>query len=341
MTLIYFILILGITIFIHELGHFLFAKQAKVHVYEFALGMGPKLHSFKRKNDETMYTIRLFPIGGFVSMAGEETEDEKIDKNKQLNNKSFVQKFMIFIAGVLFNFVLALFLLFILGLVNGTTSYKPVIGSLDSDYSAYYTSLKTGDLILEFNDTKITTIDDLNLLLQVNYSKPITLRVKHADNRTEDITIDPTYNYTKDAYYYGFGIDQTVSYGVINSIKYSFIKTFSLLKQMNQIVIYLFTGKLSISSLSGPVGIYEIVDSLKSNISNILYLIAYLCINVGYINLLPLPVFDGGKLLFLIIEKITKKKINPKIENIILNISFGLLMLLVLVITYNDILNLG
>ena len=107
MTIIYFILILGITIMIHELGHFIFAKKAGVYVYEFSLGMGPKLFKFKRKNDETEYSIRLFPIGGFVSMAGEDMEDEgNIPKEKQLINKKWYQRFLTIIAGIVFNFLL-------------------------------------------------------------------------------------------------------------------------------------------------------------------------------------------------------------------------------------------
>ena len=128
MTLIYFIFVLGITVLIHELGHFIFAKKAGIYIYEFSLGMGPKLFSWHRKNDETMYAIRLFPIGGYVSMAGESVEyDEEIPKEKHLQEKTWMQRFLTIIAGVAFNFLLALILLFIVGLIEGSPSKETYI----------------------------------------------------------------------------------------------------------------------------------------------------------------------------------------------------------------------
>ena len=122
MTIIYFVLILGVTVFIHELGHFMFAKKYGVHVYEFSIGMGPKLFKFNRKNDETNYCIRLFPIGGFVQMAGEEVEEDKnIPVEKSLRSKTAFQRFMIMVAGVMMNFILAFVLLFCLDLFNNVS----------------------------------------------------------------------------------------------------------------------------------------------------------------------------------------------------------------------------
>ena len=119
MTIIIFILVLGTIVFVHELGHFIFAKLMGVYVYEFSIGMGPLIKSWKRKNDETEYSIRLLPIGGFVGMAGEEVEvDENIPKDKRLQSKTWFQRFMTTIAGIMFNFILAIILLFIVGLVN-------------------------------------------------------------------------------------------------------------------------------------------------------------------------------------------------------------------------------
>ena len=123
MTIIYFILILGITVFIHELGHFIFAKKAGIYVHEFALGMGPKLYSFKRKNDETTYAIRLFPIGGFVQMAGETNDiEEGIDESLLLNSKTWNQRFLTIIAGIVFNFIFAFILFFLIAIFTGAPS---------------------------------------------------------------------------------------------------------------------------------------------------------------------------------------------------------------------------
>ena len=128
MAIIYFILILTIVVCIHEFGHFLFAKKAGVYVYEFSIGMGPRLFKFKRKNDETEYSIRLLPIGGFVQMAGESGDEESdIPKDKNLQSKTWGQKLIIMLAGILFNFILAIVILFIVGLVNGCETSKPYL----------------------------------------------------------------------------------------------------------------------------------------------------------------------------------------------------------------------
>ena len=121
-TIIAFIFILGVTVTIHEFGHFLFAKKAGIYVYEFSIGMGPRLFKFKRKNDETDYSIRLLPIGGYVQMAGEDIEvDKNIPKDKLLQSKTWIQRFLTMIAGVMFNFLLAIVVLFIIALVKGVT----------------------------------------------------------------------------------------------------------------------------------------------------------------------------------------------------------------------------
>lgn len=339
MTIIYFILILGITIMIHEFGHFLFAKKAGVYVYEFSLGMGPKLIHFKRKNDETEYSIRLFPIGGFVSMAGEDMEEEKIPKEQQLVYKKWYQRFLTIVAGILFNFLLAIILLFIVSLINGSPSFTPIVDTIDASYPIYNTDLKEGDVITKINQVSIKSQDDLLLELQVNSGKTIEMELNH----DKIVTLTPTL-ITEDgnsSYVYGFTLKQIKNTGILASLKYAFLKTYSLIKQMIRIVSYLVMGKLSLSSLSGPVGIYNVVAAVSATgILNMLYLIAYLCINVGFINLLPLPAFDGGRLFFLIIEKIKGSKVNSKVENTIHGIGFILLMILMLVVTYNDIIRL-
>lgn len=336
MTIVYFILILGITIMIHELGHFIFAKKAGVYVYEFSLGMGPKLFKFKRKNDETEYSIRLFPIGGFVSMAGEDMEEEKIPKEQQLVNKKWYQRFLTIIAGIMFNFILAIILLFVIALINGSPSFKPIISSIEPTYQISETGIKIGDVITKINGKKISSQDDLVLELQINNGKTIEIEV----NNKETFKVTPTLVTENgvSSYIYGFSLDNSVEKGILPSIKYAFLKTGSLIKQMTNIILYLVTGKLSLNSLSGPIGIYNVVaDVSKTGILNMMYLIAYLCINVGFINFLPIPAFDGGRLLFLIIEKIKGSKVNPKIENMIHSIGFLLLMILMVVVTYNDI----
>lgn len=337
MTIIYFIIILGITVMIHELGHFIFAKKAGVYIYEFSIGMGPRLFKFNRKNDETEYSIRLLPIGGYVSMAGEDMEeDSKIPKDKQLVNKKWIPRFLTMFAGILFNFLLAIFLLFIIALISGSPVSTPEIDYIDPTYEISNTNLKQNDIITKINNKKISNKDDLLLELQINNGKTIEMEV----NNNYTVTVSPTLviENGESIYRYGFSIKNEYKTGFLNALIYAFTKTLSLVKQLMLIIFYLITGKLSLNNLSGPIGIYSVVAEVsKTGILNILYLIAYLCINVGFINLLPIPAFDGCRILFLIIEKIKGSKVNQKVENMVHSIGFVFLMILMVLITYNDI----
>lgn len=343
MTLIYFILILGVIVLIHEFGHFIFAKKAGIYVYEFSIGMGPRIFKWTRKNDETEYSIRLIPIGGFVQMAGEEVEDDKsIPKNKKFGTKTFGQKFMTVIAGIMNNFILAILLFFIIALISGAPQNKAIVGEISEDYPAYTSGLKTGDRILKINGKNAKTYDTLALELQVNNGKKIEMEVER-NGKTKTINLTPKKEKQdgQTVYKYGFTITDEVETGFFASLKYAFTKTFSLLHQMILIIAYLVTGNLNLTALSGPVGIYSIVGTAASSgILSILSLTALLSVNVGFINLLPLPAFDGGRLLFIIIEKIKGKPVDPRLENTIHSIGFFLLMALMLLITYNDIIRL-
>lgn len=338
MTLIYFILILGTTIFIHELGHFLFAKKTGIYVYEFSLGMGPKIWGFKRKNDETDYNLRLFPIGGFVQMAGEEIdEDEDIPKNKRFQTKGWFQKAIVVVAGVTFNFLLAILILFILGLINGAPSRTPVIDEVLKDTPASKV-LKQGDIIKSVNGKSTTTIDmvtlELSILKQSNVEFVVERHNKLIELQVKAVKEDGRY-------VCGFTFDQDVSHGILASIKYAFTKFIDLTHQIIRVVCYLFTGRLGLNSLSGPIGIYRTVgETSKTGILNLVYFLAYISVNVGIVNLLPFPAFDGGRLFFMIIEKIIGKPINAKVENIIHYIGFVLIIILMIIITYQDIVRL-
>lgn len=343
-NIIYFVLVLGITVLIHELGHFIFAKKAGVYIYEFSIGMGPKIFKWKRKNDETDYCIRLLPIGGFVSMAGEDLEeDSKIAKEEQLCNKKWSERFLTLIAGILFNFLLALVLLFIVGLINGSPNSKPIIGYIDKNYPIYNTNLKINDTIVKINSKKVSSSEELVLYLTIYSGKNIDFTVIHKNGNRETVNVKPilTEKDGSEGYSYGFSLDNSKKHGILNSIIYAFKQVKNLVVQMTLIIFYLITGKISINNLSGPIGIFTIVGTAaEAGIISIIYLIAYLCINVGFINLLPFPAFDGGRILFLFIEKIKGSKVNPKVENIIHSIGFILLMILMVFVTGNDILRL-
>ena len=354
LTLIYFILILGLVVFIHELGHYLFAKKAGVYVYEFSLGMGPKIFKFNRKPkkkkvkgktvtivDETDYCIRLFPIGGFVQMAGEEIElDEKIPENKRLQSKTWGQRFMVMVAGVMNNFILAFVVLLIIGWTNTLSLNSTKLTEIDNKI---YPTLQEGDRIVAIDGVKIKNFDRLNLELQIHLEKEFPMKVKHSNGEYETVTVKPIAKKNDkgelESLEYGFHVTGDEQKGFIPGIKFACGKWISTVEQMFWTVWYLITGKISVKLLSGPVGIYKVVgQASEAGFSSILSLIALLNINVGFINILPLPAFDGGHALFLIIEKIKGSPVNQKVENTIHTIFFVLLMILMVYVTFNDIL---
>lgn len=342
MTLIIFILVLGAIIFVHELGHFIFAKLMGVYVYEFALGMGPKILS--KKGKETEYCLRLIPIGGFCSMAGEEVDEEKIKvpKNRRLQAKKPWQRFLIMFFGPGFNFIFAILIIFFVALFAGST-YKPIVGDLTKNYPAAIAGLEKNDLITKVDGNKISTIDDVSLyLILTDHKKPTKITVnRDGEEITYNVKAKKKVKKGNTTYVYGITLNNKKEYGFINSIKYTFVKTCSLFKQMWVTIVNLFTGGISLNQLSGPVGIYSIVgEQSKAGITSILLLMAFLSINVGFINLIPLPAFDGGHILFIIIEKIKGSPVSSRVENTIHTVGLFLLMALMVYITFNDILRL-
>lgn len=344
MTLLYFVFVLGVVVCIHEFGHFLFAKRAGIYVYEFSIGMGPQLWKWNRKNDETTYSIRLFPIGGYVKMAGEEVElDRDIPENRRMQSKTWLQKFLTIVAGIVFNFLLAIVIFFIVALIAGAPRTDPYIAEVEKGFPSYESHLQKGDKIIKVDGNKVLSLDHFLVEFQVRLGEKITFQVVHKNGLKEDITLSPVKKVVdlEEVYQYGFSLDNTRNHGILAAFQYAFTKTATLIHQMVLIILYLITGKMSLNSLAGPIGIFNVVgESAKAGFINVIYLIGFLSVNVGFINLLPIPAFDGGRLLFLFIEKITGKPIKPEIENTIHAVGFILLMILMVVITWNDIIRL-
>ena len=345
LTLLLFILILGIIILVHEFGHFIWAKKFGVHIYEFSIGMGPVILSKKGK-DGINYNLRAFPIGGFVQMAGEVYEDdEKIPKEKFMCNKPWIQRVIILVAGVVNNFLLALVLLFFYGLIWGVTSLKPVVKETLPDYPMAEAGIVAGDTIVSINGYDVKTWDKAQIVLAFkNKNDYYTFEIQHEDGSLDTFKVTPKVEKTEDGEetkVFGVSIDTEAKQGLWSSIKFAFQKFGSVVESMALTVGSLFTGKLSLSSLSGPVGIYQVVDQgVTLGLSYIIYILAFLSINVGFINILPFPAFDGGRVLFMIIEKIIGRPVDSKIENIFHTIGFILLMILMIYITFQDILRL-
>lgn len=345
-TVLILILILSIIIVVHEFGHFIAAKKGGVYVDEFSLGMGPQLIKYKPKKSETTYSVRAFPIGGFVSMAEkEDPSNKKINRNNVLENKKFGRKLLVLINGILFNCYLAIFLFFISGLIYGRPVSDVVVDTVVEGMPAWNVGIEKGDTILEVNGVKIETWDDFLLEASAKKLKDnYIFKVKKNNGKILEYSLVPEIQKVEGQEVRVFGIQSkgTVYYkGLRHALIYAVDGFYTNTKTIFKILGNLFTGDVPVNSLSGPVGMYSLVDTVKSQgFETILYLIAYLSINVGIMNLIPVPVFDGGRVLILIIEKITRKKSSEKLEIILNYIGFVLMMLLMLYVTGNDIIRL-
>lgn len=370
-NIVVLLLILSALIFVHEGGHFLMAKKNDVHVYEFALGMGPKVLGFKRKNDPTEYTLRAFPIGGFCAMAGEEGEDDSnLPKDKFMCNKKVGPRILILVAGVVMNFITAFVLLFFISFIWGSTEQSSVIGRIEPGSPASEAGLVVGDKIVGLNGYKVSTWDKITVINSLkNKTGENVYKIEHKDGSVSRVSIKPAdylqtdklniritdeyskesiikeYNLKEGEYQVvkliGIGQNSKVEKGFIRSLKYAFGKLIGIISTMLLIIGSLITGKMGLNALSGPVGMYSVVETVATTgLANVLYLTAYLSINLGVINILPFPAFDGGRVVFVFIEAITKKKVDAKIEGYFHTVGFILLMILMLYITFQDILRL-
>lgn len=351
LKLILLILILGIIILVHEFGHFIWAKISKVHIYEFSIGMGPILFTHKGKKDNIDYNVRAVPIGGFVSMAGEVyDDDDKIPKEKLMCNRPWYQRFMILVAGVLNNFILAIVLLIVYAAIWGGGAIAPQINSVLENSAAEKAGLMANDTIISINDYKVKSWDKAQIILQ--YENPndyYRFEIEREDGTKETIDIVPEVVVDEEtgaeSKVFGISIKEADTSNIFKIIGYGFAKFGSVVGSMAATIGGLFTGKISLSALSGPVGIYEVVGasvtySFSYAIQYLIYILAFLSINVGFINILPFPAFDGGHLLFLVIEKIKRSPINSKFENVAHLIGFALIFLLMIIVTINDIIKL-
>ena len=328
MTIIYAIIIFCVLIFVHEFGHFIAAKACGVKVNEFAIGMGPAF--FKRQTGETQYSLRIFPIGGFCAMEG---EDEESEDERAFNNKPAWQRACVLAAGPLMNVVTAMLLLIIIATWSGqpTTTVNQVL----DDSPAYEAGIQEGDTILSVDDKEIEEWNDLLTAVGQTSADTVSMEILRDD---KTLTIESRVEYDKEAQRNKVGIAPAVTHNVIKGTVAGVKNTGSMTVMMYDILKKLVTGEVSVKELSGPVGIvYAVNDSAKAGVIYVIYLSALLSLNLAVMNLLPLPALDGGRLLFLVIRKITGKHMTDEMEGKIHFVGIMLLLLLMVYVTWNDI----
>lgn len=412
-TVISFIIIFGALVFFHELGHFLFAKRAGILVREFAIGMGPKILGITK--GETLYTVRLLPIGGYVRMAGEdfdrvvlqaghrigvllnedgqakkiilnqktmypdimflEVEEADLEKelyikgydeeerfvrldvareavieengtetvlaphDRQFDSKSIGHRFMTIFAGPLFNFILAFFIFTAIGLLQGVPTNEPVIAEVTDDSPAQEAGMQAGDLITEVDGKTITTWNQLVESVQDEAGNPLDFKVQRNGEPVEfTITPELLEQEQGDIGVIGVLYDSPREKDFFGSFVYGAETTVFWFKEIFRLLGMLVTGQFTIDALSGPVGIYKTTEQVAQyGIFTLMSWAGMLSINLGIMNLLPLPALDGGRLMFFVLEALRGKPVDRQKEGMVHFVGIMLLMLLMIVVTWNDI----
>ena len=350
-----FVVILSVITITHELGHLLVAKAFGVYCKEFSLGMGPKLYSKKTK--ETEYSIRALLIGGFVSMVGEQEDDPAIQelnipKERTLKGIAKWKQICVMFAGIFMNFVTALIIysLLMLNIGTYTIANKPIIESIRQDMPAYSSGLKEGDIVTKVelqNGTSISpeTYSELTTFLLSFYdgNGPWIMTVER-NGESLKYQITPEYYEAEQRYIIGITFSnvatKTVDINLLNCFKYGFIYMCDMVKMIFISLSSLFRG-IGLKNLSGPVGIYQAVEqSIDYGVAYYMELVAMISVNVAMFNALPIPAFDGGRVLLLLIEVIIRRPLPKKLENAVLAASWVLILSLILFVSYNDIIKL-
>ncbi|MFP4020232.1 MAG: RIP metalloprotease RseP [Halanaerobium sp.] len=350
LTIVSFIIVLGILVFIHEFGHYITAKKSDIMVSEFALGFGPKLLS--KKVGETVYSIRAIPLGGFCNMVGEfpaddsmsekelEVYDQAKENGRLFNQKSTFKRLAVILMGPIMNFLLAV-LIFILAFavfgVPTSTTEEAVLGEVIPEQPAAEAGLRANDRILEINGQEINSWEEMSGLIRENADQEITIRYQRQDEENT-INLTPVLSEESDRGVIGI-------YPQLIREDVSVFRAFSLgIEQSYQVFTMTIMGfvqmfrESSAEDIGGPIMIASIIgQAARVGILNVLNWTAIISINLGIINLLPFPALDGGRILFIFIEMIRGKAVDPRKESYVHMIGFAILMFLMLFIIYNDL----
>jgi regulator of sigma E protease len=339
-------LLMGLLIFVHELGHYLTARACKVTIYEFSLGMGKRLCGFTSPKTGIQYSLRLFPIGGYVSMAGEDADKEgEEDDPNAFNKKNVWQRLLILVAGAGMNIIAGALAMLIL--VGGMTiaGYKlpsTTVAEFTSGASSYVTGLETGDRIVSVDGVRVHTGYDLSYEIMFNGYKPVDVVVERDG---KEILIPDVM--------FPSGIEDGIELGsmdfyvlsdestVGNVLKTTLWRSVSSIKMVFDSIHGIVTGRFTLSSMSGPIGVSSAVADVASQpmaVWNILYLFALIAMNLGVMNMLPIPALDGGRVFFRIIEILRfGKPINPQFEATVHGVGMTILLMATVVIALKDI----
>ncbi len=349
-----FILVLGLLIFVHELGHFLFAKLFGVRVLKFSLGFGPRVAG--KVIGETEYVISAFPLGGFVKMFGENPDEEDLkteDKERSFAHKPVWQRFGIVLAGPLFNLIFAVFLFFMVFAILGlpTSMDTTRIGKVNTESPAALAGLLKDDVIIQINGKQTKSWLDVLKGVKGSNGEHVIMVV---DRDGEQVTVDvvPKIDGVKDVF--GEEVEKRFMIGITKAEdleykKISLLDSFINACKQTWMYIYLtvmgfvkiFQRVIPASDIGGPILIAQLAgEQMKAGWLHLVYFMGLLSVNLGILNLLPVPVLDGGHLVFLSLEGIRKKPMNERAQIIAQQVGIGLLGTLMIFVFYNDIVRL-
>lgn len=342
-TVAFALFFFGIIIMIHECGHFAVAKLCRVKINEFSLGMGPAL--WKKKKGDTLYALRLFPIGGYVAMEG---EDEQSEDEGAFNKKPVWQKILVVVAGAMMNLLLGLVLmLLLLGTSTELIGTNTVHTFYPDAVSAQY-GLQEGDRFVEIDGHRVWSEKDLSFLMSRTRDGVLDFVVERDGER---VTLEDVHFATEEfqgvtLVRYDFSIvGEPPTFGSV--LKNAFTQSASTVRMVWLSLFDLVTGRYGIAQMAGPVGTVDMIADVTAeaassgNLESLLTIMAFITINVGVANLLPLPALDGGRLLFLLVEVVRRKPMNAKHEGYVHAAGLVLLLLLMVAVTFNDILRIA
>ncbi len=338
MKILIAIILFSVLIIFHELGHFLVAKKNGIRVYEFTLGLGPTLVGFTK--GDTKYCLKLLPFGGSCVMG----EDEESDEPDAFNNKSVWARIAVVAAGPVFNFILAFIFAVI---VIGFAGYdEPKVQDVTPGFPAEEAGIQPGDTIVKLNNDRIRVYREITLFVNMHQGETVDV-VYERDGERYEATLKPKLDEESGNYYLGFlSNGQRTKGNVLKIIQYGFTEVEYWIETTFKSLGMIFRGRVSADDVSGPVGIVSAIgDTYEQSkedgafyvILNMLNFAILLSANLGVMNLLPIPALDGGRLVFLVIEAIRGKPINREKEGLVHFIGFALLMVLMVVVLFNDI----